>query len=349
MTILFFTKGDINVGSSRQRVWFLANHLQKRYGVNFEVIHSIKHVTLIPSFTHFKTLKTVYTRLRRTDYDIIVAHKSLFPFDIILLILYAAWRWQKKLVYDLDDAEWIHSRLKSVLFARFAHAVVAGSHAILRWAQQYNTNSIYIPTVLDYDIYHAFTVTHQIRERYTIGWAGLGKAHFKNGSFQVIRDALERLHQKGVCFRFVIIGAQYYEPFKNYFKQCSFPTIFIDWIDTLDVPKMIYQYAFDVGIMPLAKTPFTNAKCAFKAIEYLACSVPAIASPVGENGILVEHGKNGFLADTVEEWISAFETLLSDARLRKMMGETGQKKIRACYSYEAIVPQYYNLLAALSS
>ena len=53
----------------------------------------------------------------------------------------------------------------------------------------------------------------------------------------------------------------------------------------------------DVGIMPLADLPFERGKCGYKLIQYMACGLPVVASPVGLNHQIVHHGENGFLAD----------------------------------------------------
>lgn len=350
MTILFFTKGDASVGSSRQRVWLLAAHLKNRYGYDYDIIHSINHSPWIPSLKRFRALKHIYYKLKAESYKLIYVHKSLYPWDIILLILFAKWWWNKKCIYDLDDAEWLHSPRKSRLLAKNAHAVIAGSHAILAWAKQYNARCILIPTVLDYDRYARHRVAHIKREIATIGWVGAGRAHFRQGNFTLIKPVLEELTKKNIPFRFVIIGAQHCQPLKNFFHGSSFKTIFIDeldWRDPASIARAIHEYQFDIGLMPLVDTLFNRAKCAFKAIEYMACGVPVVASNVGENTIAIEHGKTGFLVNITKEWGAAMETLLANPVLREEMGKAGQERVQAHYSYEVVLPQYHTLLKHL--
>lgn len=350
MRILFFTKGDTSMGSSRQRVWLLAEHLKNTYGYDYDIIHGISHSFWLPSLKRFFILKIIYYKLKAISYKLIYIHKSLFPWDVILLILFAKWRWNKKLIYDLDDAEWIHSPRKSRLLAKNAHTVIAGSRAILAWAKQYNARCVLIPTALDYDRYTRFSVAHAKREIATIGWVGAGRAHFRQGNFTLIKPVLEELAKKNIPFRFVIIGAQHCQQLKDFFKEVSFEIIFIDkldWRDSASVARAIHEYQFDIGLMPLADSLFNRAKCAFKAIEYMACGVPVAASNVGENAIVVEHDKTGFLVNTAKEWGVALETLLADPALRKKMGEAGQERVRVHYSYEAVLPQYHTLLKHL--
>jgi hypothetical protein len=57
--------------------------------------------------------------------------------------------------------------------------------------------------------------------------------------------------------------------------------------------------------MPLHDTPWERGKCAYKLLQVMAAGKPVIASPVGANRQVVQHGVNGFLADTPSEWADA--------------------------------------------
>lgn len=347
MHILFFTKGDAATPSSRWRVWFLAERLKNTYGYDYDVVHSISHSLWLPSLKRFLALKIIYYKLKAKNYKLIYIHKSLYPWDIILLILFAKWWWRKCLIYDLDDAEWIHSPTKSALLARHADAIVAGSHIIAEWARAFNQKSVMIPSVVDHKIYQHHQVRHAQNALPTIGWIGMGKGHFLQGNFALIRPALDQLAKEGISFRFVVIGSQHYQPLKDYFANAPFPTVFVDainWADPESIPKIIHQWAFAVGLAPISATPFNRAKCAGKAIEYMACGVPVVASPVGENATVI--GDAGLLVHNTEEWCYAIKTILSDDALRKEMGMKGQQRVKKYYSYEAVLPAYHKLFTS---
>ncbi len=58
----------------------------------------------------------------------------------------------------------------------------------------------------------------------------------------------------------------------------------------------------DIGIMPLPDSPFERGKTGYKLIQYMACGLPVVASPVGANRTIVADEINGFLAKAKAEW-----------------------------------------------
>ncbi|MEN8221388.1 MAG: glycosyltransferase [Pseudomonadota bacterium] len=63
----------------------------------------------------------------------------------------------------------------------------------------------------------------------------------------------------------------------------------------------------------------------------MACGLPVIASPVGVNTEIVEHGKNGYLASNIEEWVNALTCLRNDKALCSRLGMSGRKKVETDY------------------
>lgn len=64
-------------------------------------------------------------------------------------------------------------------------------------------------------------------------------------------------------------------------------------------PNLLSQ--FHVGLVPLTRTPFNEAKSYLKGLEYAAAGIPFIATPTEEYRLLHEAGV-GRLAETPDEW-----------------------------------------------
>ncbi|WP_204318722.1 glycosyltransferase family 4 protein [Pseudooceanicola aestuarii] len=119
----------------------------------------------------------------------------------------------------------------------------------------------------------------------------------------------------------------------------------LPWAEDTEV-EMIQQ--MDIGVMPLTDTPWARGKCGYKLIQYMACGLPVIASPVGVNAEIVEHGVNGFLASNETEWRAALATLIQDPELRRRMGEAGRRKVEEHYSLQVWGPKVARMIRSIA-
>lgn len=118
----------------------------------------------------------------------------------------------------------------------------------------------------------------------------------------------------------------------------------LPWTEA-DEGRMIQ--AMDIGLMPLDDTPWSRGKCGYKIIQYMACALPVVASPVGVNADIVEDGVTGFLASTEAEWRNAITRLLRDPDLRRRMGAAGRKRMEERYSLQIWGPRVTELLRSV--
>src|SRR5437868_5094544 len=99
MRLLFFTKGDRTVASSRQRVWLLAEKLEKEYGCRYSVLYSVAYPWWSLSPKHIRALFSVVKKLCNSNDQTIFVHKALYSWDIIFLILLFRRIFGQKLVF----------------------------------------------------------------------------------------------------------------------------------------------------------------------------------------------------------------------------------------------------------
>ena len=116
----------------------------------------------------------------------------------------------------------------------------------------------------------------------------------------------------------------------------------VEWSDPEAVSAAVAD--FDIGLYPLIENPFNIYKCAFKALEYMATSIPVVASGVGANGDVITHGSDGCLVSSSEEWIACLSRLIADDGERRSFGAKGRAKVEERYSTKALAAQISELL-----
>jgi glycosyltransferase involved in cell wall biosynthesis len=168
-------------------------------------------------------------------------------------------------------------------------------------------------------------------EMLNIGWTG---SHSTLKYLDDIVPVISEL-QKSIGFNFLVIADKNpMLPFKNF--------EFIPWNVSTEIEDLS---RLDIGIMPLIADAWSEGKCGFKLIQYFACEIPALASPVGINKIIIDQGVNGFLCQTDDEWRSSLKALLADGSLRKQMGKAGRKKVEDQYSIQSLEEKFLQLFS----
>ena len=102
--------------------------------------------------------------------------------------------------------------------------------------------------------------------------------------------------------------------------------------------------SLDVGLMPLRDDPWSRGKCGYKLLQYMSTGTPVVASPVGVNTEIVNHGKNGYLIEAAGDWERYLETLASDRSLALAMGKEAIKTVNLHFSLESNAPRLIRFL-----
>ncbi|MCA1665455.1 MAG: glycosyltransferase family 4 protein, partial [Myxococcales bacterium] len=103
--------------------------------------------------------------------------------------------------------------------------------------------------------------------------------------------------------------------------------------------------SIDIGLYPLLDDEWSRGKSGFKAVQYMACGVPVVASPVGVTREMIRHDDNGLLAASPDEWVEQLTRLLDDAPLRRRLGDAGRADAVARWSLSAHAPRFVDAVA----
>ena len=219
---------------------------------------------------------------------------------------------------------------KHLQLMRRAATVVAGNDYIATYARNAGASAVEVlPTVVDLLRY---PVTSRQTNKFApplVGWIG---QRVTARYLVPLSHVFCHLAQAGIA-RFSAVGVDA--------KALGLPMDSKPWSEATEVEAI---GLFDIGIMPLSDGPFERGKCGYKLIQYMACGLPVVASPVGVNSQIVEHGVNGFLASTPQEWTQALKVLAADRSLRERMGRAGRQKVEQHYSLQATRQRLISLL-----
>lgn len=159
----------------------------------------------------------------------------------------------------------------------------------------------------------------------TLGWAGLASGHLGDlpTTGGAVADALE-----GSGWTFTVIGPE--EDVRQQLGLGFKPHA------TGGLSLEGYQEALgmlDVGIVPLADTPFNRAKSGLKGLEYAARGVPFIASDLPEYAALGRE-RIGLAVRNPSEWYTALKGLIREGSLRSELVSLGRTGVAASHTYE---------------
>lgn len=234
--------------------------------------------------------------------------------------------------YDQHRSELVRSVLgdKIATVMNGARLVTAGNDYLADYAVQAGAKWVeQVPTVVDLRKYQP-SAKFDSDAPVTIGWIG-------SPATAKYLDALAKplaLVCRETNARVRLIGA----------GPTALPGVTVDRLAWDEATETKDIAGFDIGIMPLPDGPWERGKCGFKLIQYMACGVPVVASPVGVNRRIVDPGIHGFLATNPQQWLQALSQLVRDPALRASMGAEGRRRIESSYSTQVVAPRLARLL-----
>ena len=352
--ILVLTKYGTLGGSSRYRFYqylpylqsqnieievspLLNNNYVKNINKNVTGINSGKRNAVTTLFLYFQRVQQL---LQCRNYNLLWIEKELLPYI-------PAWLENFLIqgvpyIVDYDDAQFhiydhYGSKLVKLLFSQKIDKIIASSTLTIAGNQYIADRSNkagakrieIIPTVVNLDRYSLKKYINN-NKPFNIGWIG---SPITTRYLKSMKSIFQELNQKYNC-TFTMIGA----------GKLNFENVELDikeWQESSEVENI---KTFDVGIMPLDNTIWEQGKCGIKLIQYMACGLPVVGTPIGVNREIIQHGINGFQATTADEWIEYLSILAENRDLRYVMGEKGREMVESNYCLEITAPKLCQLL-----
>ncbi len=286
-------------------------------------------------------VKRVRQMLSLGRYDVVWLEKEIWPW--LPAPLEMIWlRNSTRLLADYDDAVFhrynehrsglvrllLGKKIDSVM--RRANLVTAGNEYLAAHARCVGAaHVVWLPTVIDLLRYPSRKMRTEEGPA-VIGWIG---SPATADYLRILTPALLELSSR-YNIRCVAIGARPDQVADTPFEA-------LEWHEDREV-ALLGQ--LDIGVMPLPDGHWERGKCGYKLIQYMACGLPVVASPVGVNSDIVLPGENGYLATTTEEWTAMLEQLVVNEKLRLQMGAAGRLRVEEVYSLQAQVPRIVKML-----
>ena len=280
-------------------------------------------------------------------FDKIFIHREATPLGPPVIEWFIARVFKKPMIYDFDDAIWMvdDTHSKSSLLRKlknpgkvkricgWSQRTSCGNAFLADYARKFNNNVSIIPTTIDTENYH-IPPDRRVdlsNEPLIIGWTGT------HSTLPYLNQLVPVLSQLRNEFSFV------FKVICNQPPDFDLPNLdFVPWTRELEIREL---NSFDIGIMPIPDTKWSEGKCGFKVLQYMALKIPAVASSVGVNRQIIDHGQNGFLCQTDKDWLVHLKMLLNDAELRARLGVNGRKTVIQSYSTQAVTNNYLHLFS----
>lgn len=250
----------------------------------------------------------------------------------------------KPIIFDFDDSIWspaqqknngwfsrLHFFGKTSALCRIAAACTPGNEFLADYARRRNSNTFVVPTSIELNDYPIVPEPAEDRP-FVVCWTGSTStlAHF-----EFAREPLEKLAAQIPLVVKVICNKPPERPIAGAEMR------FVPWSEEREAQEVGDCHA---GIMPLPDDEVTRGKCGLKALQYMATGRPVVISPVGVNNAIVEHGRNGFLPESVDDYVSCLLELANSVDLRLRMGAAARKTVEERYSAEVVAGRFADVV-----
>jgi len=257
----------------------------------------------------------------------------------------------KPLIFELDDLLFFlpkdhpdrlehsfASALSPMLQALLeADLVAVSTPALCHVLTNYNTNVVVLPNYLDDSLWSLRPpiLKDSSQETLTIGYMGT-YSHKPDLEYvaPVLLHLAERYPQK---VRFHFWGPQ--PPAElSALPQVEWSPFFSHSYE--EFAAYFQTQSIDIAIAPLIDNLFNRCKSPLKFFEYSALGATGVYSRLDPYENVVEHGRNGLLASTLDEWEECLILLIEDDERRLRLAQQAQTTVAEGWLLSRIAPRW---------
>jgi glycosyltransferase involved in cell wall biosynthesis len=236
------------------------------------------------------------------------------------------------MVFDFDDAIFLLSdrnRKRMLATLRVSDAVVTSVRSNAAFAARMNSHVTTLLTPVDTS---RLIPRRSLKARASlrVGWIGTPS------TTPYLQDIVGDLEQITAAERieYVFIGAAHF--------RTQLPDVrFVPW--SRDAEERLLP-TFDIGLMPLRGGAWEEGKGGYKALQYMACGVPTVASDVPAGRLAVVPGTTGLLVPIGHGWAHPIECLLNHPDVRARMSAASRERAARHFSIERCLPEWEEAL-----
>lgn len=238
--------------------------------------------------------------------------------------------------YDIEDTRPTATQQEdAIAMTRAANHVVADSSYIASIARRHNPRVTWIPDNLDPALFRRRRPHAPVRP-VRIVWSGVAK---KADHLLLVRDVLAKLTRAELVVVSDAMPAVVAE------LEKAIPVRFVRYSDAAYARTL---RGCDIIISPKRLiNAYEMGHTEYKITLGMAVGLPAVASRQPSYVEAISHAGGGILAETSEQWLTALQNLVEDARLREDLGERAARTVRERYTTPVTAASYLQVLKGL--
>ena len=102
----------------------------------------------------------------------------------------------------------------------------------------------------------------------------------------------------------------------------------------------LFMEETDIIVVPLEENRYTKCKSSIKFLEASSAKKAGVYQNIRQYEEVIEHGVNGYLADTAQDWYDSIKALIDDKKLRQRVAESAFKTVQDDWQMKNNVAQY---------